>query len=143
MSAAAQQRHGRWQEVFVDGSGFVTEAPARIRATEARGDIAELYHPSEGLEWIDQFAADVTSDVNRVRTWRAPVSEPAPWYTAEMREAIAAAVTPLVPGMGEFPVELERRFIRALTYLTALDERVQLGHAVGVADVTALSVIIL
>ena len=140
---AAQQRQGRWQEVFIDGDGFVAEAPARTRAVAARGDVAEPYRPSEGLEWIDQFAADVTSDVDRVRTWRTPVSKPAPWYTAEMREAIAAAVTPLVPGVGEFPVELERRFVRALTYLSALDERVQLGHAVGVADVTALSVIIL
>lgn len=140
---AAQVRQDRWQALVTDDDGFVQLSPARKRAIEARGEIAGPYVPQEGFAWIDQFSASVIRDADRVRTWRRPVSEPAAWFTHEIREAIAAAVTPLVPGAGELRLELESRFLRALTYLTTLDGRAQLGHVVTVADVAAISVILL
>jgi hypothetical protein len=143
LSMAAQVRQDRWQEVITDADGFVQLAPQRARALEARGEAVGPYAPHESLAWIDEFSASVIRDADRVRTWRRPVSEPAAWFTHDIREAIAAAVTPLVPGAGELRVELERRFLRALTYLSTLDGRAQLGHAVTVADVTAISVILL
>lgn len=127
----------------MDANGFVLEAPVRLAALAARGIAAVPFVPSEELDWIDDFAASVTRDADRVRTGRTPVSAPVPWYTSEMRDAIAAAVTPLMPGEGELHAELERRFLRALTYLHALDARVQLGFAVGLADVAALAVTVL
>jgi hypothetical protein len=143
VSAAAQRRQGRWQEVLLDANGFVLEAPARLAALAARGIDPMPLVPSEELEWIDEFAASVSRDAERVRTGRTPVSAPVPWYTSEMRDAIAAAVTPLIPGDGELEAELERRFLRAVTYLHALDARVQLGFAVGLGDVAALAVTVL
>ena len=139
---ARQQRQGRWQELAVDEHGFVAEAPASIAAFERRGGVAEPFVPSPDLDEIDRFAAGVTRDSERVHTWREPVAVLAGWFTPAIRDAIADAVTPLMPGDGVLHDELALRFHRAVTYITALDDLVLRGGVADLHAVAALAVII-
>lgn len=89
----------------------------------------EPFVPSYDLKRIDSFAARVIRDRDRVWRWRVPVSRPWQWFTHDVREAIAAEVTPIVFGRGVFRDELERRFRRAVAFVSALDERFRSGRS--------------
>ena len=96
------------------------------------------FAPSTELERIDTFSAGVARDRNRVCTWRVPVSRPFEWFSHRVRDAIAEEVTPIVFGRGVFRDELWRRFRRAVSFITALDERVMNGRAVDERSVRKL-----
>ena len=124
-------------------------AAAELRAARAGSGAAAAagagrprFAPSEELEGIDTFTAQVIRDRNRVRTWRAPESDPAPWFSPSLRDAIAAAVTPLASGEGVLRDELQLRFVRAVTYVTALDDIYMRGDTPSLHDVRALEAVV-
>lgn len=112
------------------------------RAGAAAGAGPPRFTPSDELVDIDNFSASVIRDRDRVRTWRTPESDPAPWFCSALRDAIAAAVTPLVPGEGVLRDELLRRFERAVTYVTALDDIYVRGDMPSLHDVRALKAVV-
>ena len=65
------------------------------------------------------------------------------WFTPALRAAIAEAVTPLEPGQGVLHSELQRRFVRAVTYINALDDLFVRGQVPTLADVAALAAVVL
>ena len=146
---ARQRKQKRWQEISFDEHGYVQRAPASLAAAAARALRAgepvppvSPYVPPDELRDIDDFAVRVVRDRERVRTARLPASTPAPWYTHTLREAIAAAVPPLVPGQGIMRDELERRFVAALTYVNALDNLATRGQTPTAHDVSAIAALL-
>ena len=139
-------RRGRLQELVVEPEGaYVAAAPAYVASLAAAAEAAGLppptgsYTPSDGLEGIDEWAASVLRDKNSQDTWRTPMSEPAEWFTGDVRAAIARAVTPLVPGKGPLLDELRWRFELALTFLQVLDAHAQRGGAVDAQAIAAVA----
>lgn len=120
-------------------------APAYLASLAAASERTGLpppsghFDPAEGLEGIDDFAASVLRDVRSQDSWRTPMSDPADWFTPDVRAAVARAVTPLIPGKGPLLDELRWRFEFALTFLQVLDGHAQRGGVVDAQAIAALA----
>lgn len=139
MGVRALERARRFQQLAIAHDGYVARAPRLARvidvgdgdADEAAAAVVALaapFAPSEELANIDEFVKAVLLDPERVETWRLPKREleleasPVPWMTTGVREAIEAAVTPLLLGVGALRAELESRFLRAVHMCGALSD---------------------